>query len=139
MSTPRAHQLSKVAKDYVGRLVADDSATTPQLELVIPVTVPDAATGDIDLVVTDKFEVIGMTCIKRNGAGAGNTVTLKKSGTAISDAVACATDNAVTTASTIDDAGSVNVFSIGDTLRLSCTRAAGTRDSLVLVRCILRA
>ena len=139
MSTPRAHQLSKVAKDYVGRLVADDSATTPQMEMVIPVTVPDAATGDIDIVVTDKFEVIGMTCIKRNGAGAANTVTLKNTATAVSDAVACAVDNTVTSAATIDDAGGVNVFDIGDTLRLSCTRAAGTRDSIVLIRCLLRA
>lgn len=138
MSIPRAHNLRQAVRDLIGRLVADDSATTPQMELIIPVTVPDAATGDIDIVVTDKFEVIGMTCIKRAGAGAGNTVTLKKSTTAISDAVACATDNAVTNAASIDDAGGVNVFAIGDTLRLSCTRAAGTRDSIVLIRCLLR-
>lgn len=139
MSTPRAHQISKVAKDYVSRLVADDSATTPQMEMVIPVTVPDAPTGDIDIVVTDKFEVIGMTCIKRNGAGAANTVTLKKSATAITAAVAVDTDDAVTNAASVIDTGGVNVFAIGETLRLSCTRAAGTRDSLVLVRCLLRA
>lgn len=137
MSTPRAHQVSKVAKDYVSRLVADDSATAPQLEMIIPVTIPDAATGDIDIVVTDKFEVIGFTCIKRNGAGAANTMQLKNGATAVSDAVACATDNAVTNAATIDDASST--FAIGDTLRITATRAAGTRNAICLIRCLLRA
>lgn len=138
MAKPRPFNLFKTCKDYISRLVAVDSTPTPALEVTIPVTVPDAATGDIDIVVTDKFEVIGMTCIKRNGAGAGNTMQLKKSTTVISDAVACATDNAVTTAASIDDAGGVNVFAIGDTMRITATRAAGTRDCICLVRAILR-
>jgi len=139
MAKPRAHNLFRAAKDYLSRLAAVDSTTTPAIELVIPVTVPDAATGDIDIVVTDKLEVIDVVCIKRNGAGAGNTVTAKNTATAITNAIACDTDDTVTRAGTIIDGAGTNIFAIGDTLRLSCTRAAGTRNSLVLVKCLLRA
>lgn len=139
MPTPRKHQTSKVLADYASRLVADDSSTEPQMLLEIPVTVPDAATGDIDIVMATKFEVVAVECIKRNGAGAGNTVTLKNSATAITNAIACDTDDTVTRAATIIDGAGTNVFAIGETLRLSCTRAAGTRNSLVRVLGYIRA
>lgn len=131
MAIPKRQNIYQVLKDYLARLVADDSATTGQMLVSIPVTVPDAATGDIDIVMADKFEVVDVVCIKRNGAGAGNTVTVKNGASAISDAIACATDNAVTRAGTIDDANSV--IAAAGTLRLSCTRAAGTRNSQVFV------
>lgn len=136
-----AKNLLQVCKDYFKRLVAADAATgavNAHLELVIPIAIPDAATGDVDYTADDAFEVVGFECLKRNGAGAGNTCTLKKGATAISDAVACAVDNALTRAASIDDADGVNVFAKGDTLRISATRAAGTRDSLCLVRVIMR-
>ena len=97
-----------------------------------------AATGDLDFVMPEKFEVIGFTCIKRNGAGAANTMQLKKAAAVISDAVACAVDNAVTNAASIDDAAGVNVFAAGETLRITATRAAGTRDALCIVRGYIR-
>lgn len=138
MSLPRPHQLFRALKDLIERLVADDSSTSPQLPTCIPVTVPDAATGDVDIVLAEKFEVIDVVCVKRNGAGAGNTVTVKNGATAISDAIACATDDAVTRAGSIIDAAGTNVIAIGGTLRLSCTRAAGTRNSQVFVYGFLR-
>lgn len=139
MSLPRAHQLFKTAKDYLERLVADDSSTKPQMLVSIPVTIPDAATGDVDIVLEEKFEVVDVTCIKRNGAGAGNTVTVKNTATAITNAIACDTDDAVTRAGSIVDGAGTNVIAAGGTLRLSCTRAAGTRNSQVLVHGYIRA
>lgn len=137
MSTPRGNNIAQVGKDYVGRLIADDSSTEPQLLTCIPVSVPDAATGDIDIVLATKFEVVDVVCQKRNGAGVGNAVTVKSGANAISNAIACDTDTALTRAGTIDDANST--IAQGGTLRLSCTRAAGTRNSLVLVYGFVRA
>ena len=137
MSTPRGNNLAQVGKDYVARLIVDDSALEPQLLTCIPVSVPDAATGDIDLVLATKFEVVDVVCQKRASAGAGNTVTVKSGANAISDAIACVTDTAITRASTINDANAT--IAAGGPLRLSCTRAAGSRDSLVLVYGFIRA
>ena len=142
MSIPRRHLTTAVLKDYVDRLVADDAGSTvvPSLEVCIPITVPDAATGDIDVVVPDKIEIVEMVCIKTGGAGAGNTMQLKDgSGNAITDAVACATDDAVTRSATRTDTGSRHIIAAGGTLRLTATRAAGTRNALCLVRGLLRA
>ena len=128
--------------DYFARLVVSNSvagaAAFIGMPLDIPILVPDAATGDLDFVMPEKFEVIGFTCIKRNGAGAANTMQLKKAAAVISDAVACAVDNAVTNAASIDDAAGVNVFAAGETLRITATRAAGTRDALCIVRGYIR-
>lgn len=136
---PRKHQTSKVLADYAERLTADDGALTPQLMTTIPILVPDAATGDIDTVLADKFEVVDVTCIKRNGAGAANTMQIKNGATAISDAIACATDDAVTRGASIVDGAGTNVIAKGGTLRLTATRAAGTRNALVLVHGFIRA
>jgi hypothetical protein len=137
MSTPRGTVASEVAKDYAERIVVTDSSLEPQIPTVITVPVPDAATGDIDLVLATKFEVIDVICQKQGGAGAGNTVTVKNGANAISDAIACATDTAITRAGTINDANST--IAAGGTLRLSCTRAAGTRNSLVTIVGLVRA
>lgn len=109
------------------------AAGTP---VVYVFAVPDAATGDIDIVVDRKIEVFDVVCQKQNGAGAANTMQIKNAATAISDAIACATDNAVTRAGTIDDAQST--INAGGTLRLTATRAAGTRNALVIVHALTR-
>lgn len=116
--------------------VVSDNQATPGIPVVFEFVIGDAATGDIDIVVGRKVRVKDITCIKRNGAGAANTMQVKKGATAISDAIACAVDNAVTHAATIDDAGGVNVLDAGDTLRVTATRAAGTRNAEVTVTCI---
>lgn len=106
-------------------------------EIVIPYLIADAATGDIDITMKRKIEVIDVTCIKSNGAGAGNTMQLKKGAAVISNAIACDTDNAVTRAGSIDDANAT--LAVNDILRVTATRAAGTRDARVFVKCLFRA
>lgn len=114
-----------------------DNNTAPGSEVVHIFQVPDAPTGDIDIIVAEKIEVMDVVCRKRAGAGAGNTMQIKNAANVISDAIACAVDDAVTRAGTIDDA--FNVINAGGTLRLTATKAAGTRDAVVEVRCIKRA
>jgi hypothetical protein len=124
------------SRNPLAQNVADNN-TAPGATVVHVFKVPDAATGDIDIIVTDKIEVIDVVCQKQNGAGAANTMQVKNGATAISDAIACATDNAITRAGSIDDAQSV--INAGGTLRLTATRAAGTRNALVTVIGIKRA
>lgn len=140
MSVPRPQLTRTTLKDYAERLVADDAGATagPQLKVCVPVTVPDAATGDVDVIMNEKFEVTDIECVKRNGAGAGNTVTVKNGATAISNAIACDTDDAVTRAGSIIDGAGTNVIAAGGTLRLTCTRAAGTRNSQIFVYGFIR-
>lgn len=114
-----------------------NNQTTSGSEVIYTFAVPDAATGDIDIVVTEKIEVVDVLCQKQAGAGAANTMQIKNAATAISDAIACAVDNALTRAGTIDDAQST--IAAGGTLRLTATRAAGTRTALVIVKAIKRA
>lgn len=123
--------------DYLSRLVVSDQ-TVPALLVVLPFTIVDAATGNIDVTMTEKFEVIDAWCTKRNGAGAANTMQVLNGATAISNAMACAVDNTVTHATTIDDAAAINVIAAGGTLRITATRAAGTRDAQVFVAGFIR-
>lgn len=115
--------------------------TNNQVEAGVPViytfAVPDAATSDIDIVVAQKVEVVDIVCRKDAGAGAGNTMQVKNAANVISNAIACDTDKTITRAGTIDVA--FNTINAGGTLRLTATRAAGTRTALVEVRCIRRA
>jgi hypothetical protein len=99
--------------------------------------VPDAATSDIDIIVSRKIEVLDVICRKDAGAGAANTMQVKNGATAISNAIACDTDKTITRAGTIDVAS--NTIAAGGTLRLTATRAAGTRTALVTVVCAPRA
>lgn len=129
--------------DYFQRLTCLDNTTTATfanmgIEGVVTITVADAATSDIDFTMPEKFEVTDVTCIKRNGAGAGNTMQIKNAATAISDAIACATDDAVTRAGSIVDGAGTNVIAAGGTLRLTATRAAGTRNCQVFVYGVIR-
>jgi hypothetical protein len=117
--------------DYLGRVTAAAGAVTPGILGTFTFAVTDAATSDIDIVVTEKFEVLDVICRKDSGAGAGNTMQIKNGATAISDAIACAVDKTVTRAGTIDVAQ--NVIAAGGTLRLTATKAAGTRTALVTV------
>lgn len=116
--------------------VISDNQSTPGVPVVFTYAVADAATADIDIIVGRKVEVIRIECLKRAGDGAANTMQIKKGATAISNAIACDTDNTLTVSATIDDAGGVNVLNPGDTLRLTATRAAGTRTARVTVYCL---
>lgn len=121
--------------DYAGRLTVAAGTTKPGMLVCIPVATSGSATADFDVVLEDKFEVIDVIC-RKDGAGAGNTITVKNGATAITDAIVFATDKAKTLAGTIDTAQ--NVIAAGGTLRVTATRAAGTVVGLVTVVGIIR-
>lgn len=121
--------------DYAARLTVPAGTTKPGMVLAIPVATTGSVTADFDTVVEDKCEVIDVIC-RKDGAGAGNTITVKNGTNAISDAIAYATDKAVTRAGTIDTAN--NVIAAGGTLRVTATRAAGTVVGLVDVIVVIR-
>ena len=124
-----------VNADYLSRLIVSAGTTTPGLVVEIPVATSGSITADFDVTLAEKFEVIDVIC-RKDGAGAGNTITVKNGSTAISDAIVFATDKAVTRAGTIDTAQ--NVIAAGGTLRVSASRSAGTVVGLVSVIGIIR-
>lgn len=119
-----------VNADYLGRLTVPVGTTTPGVLVGIPVVTSGSVTADFDVTLQEKFEVVDVT-VRKDGAGAANTCTVKNGATAITDAIAAATDKAVTRAGTIDTAS--NVIAAGGTLRVTMTRAAGTVAGLVTV------
>lgn len=124
-----------VNDDYLGRLTVAAGTVTPGIVVGIPVPTSGSATADFDTVITEKFEVLDVIC-RKDGAGAGNTITVKNGSSAISDAIVFATDKAKTTAGTIDTAN--NVIAAGGTLRVTATRSAGTVVGLVTVIGVIR-
>ncbi len=101
------------------------------------ITVGDVASGDTDVVVTEKCEVIDFYVQKTNGAGAANTAQLKNGANVISAALACAVDNAITRAASLDDA--YTPIAAGGTLRISSVKNAGTGNLRAFVTVIKRA
>lgn len=121
--------------DLLSRLTVPAGTTTPGLLVAIPVATSGSVTADFDVVITEKFEVLEVIC-RKDGAGAGNTITVKNGSTAITDAIAFAVDKTQTKAGTIDTAQ--NVIAAGGTLRVTATRSAGTVVGLVTVIGIIR-
>lgn len=117
-------------EDLEGRIPVANNATAPAALSAYLFLIPNAATADYDIVVDGKFEVVDVI-VRKDGAGAGNTVQIKNGATAITDAIAAAVDKAVTRAGTIDTAS--NVVAAGGTLRCTFTRPAGTSNALVTV------
>lgn len=127
----------QINADYLSRLTVAAGTTTPGALVVIPVATSGSVTADFDTVLTEKTEILFVIC-RKDGAGAGNTITIKNSATAITNAIVFATDKAVTTVGTIDIASAVNVIAAGGTLRVTATRAAGDVVGLVAVIGIIR-
>lgn len=106
-----------------------DTVATAQSAGGVPVVhvidIADAASGDTDLVITEKTEILSISGFKRGGAGAAtNTFTVKNGATAITNAIdGNVADKVVLAPSTIDDAQ--NVILAGGTLRVSHTKAGG--------------
>lgn len=123
--------------DYAGRLIVAAGTVSPGIIVGIPIATSGSVTADFDRILTEKFEVLDVIC-RKDGAGAGNTITVKSTATAITDAIVFATDKAVTRAGTIDVAALVNVIPAGGTLRVTATRAAGTVVGLVTVIGVFR-
>lgn len=121
--------------DYAGRITVPAGTLTPGIVVCIPIATSGSTTADFSVVLAEKTEVIDVVC-RKDGAGAGNTITLKNGSTAISDAIVFATDKAVTRAGTIDT--TQNVVAAGGTLTATATRSAGTVVGLVWVIGVIR-
>jgi len=88
------------------------------------VTVADGATADVDVVLTHKTLIIDVWLVKTAAAGgASDTITVKNSATAITDAIDInVADKVVKRAGTIDDAQ--NAIAAAGTLRVTRTKAS---------------
>jgi hypothetical protein len=94
-------------------------------------TIPDAATTTYTVTTADKIEIVDVI-VRKDGAGAGNTITVKNgAGTAVSDAIAAAVDKTITRAGTIDVA--TNTIAAGGSFQITATKAAGTMAGNVTV------
>lgn len=80
--------------------------TAPGIPVLHEITVPDAATGDVDVVLDQKTRILDVWLVKTGGAGgSGDTITVKNGSTAITDAMDInVADKVVVRAGTIDDA-----------------------------------
>lgn len=130
---------AKIAANTLDDTVVSNVASSNVLggiPLIYRIDVPDAATGDIDVVVTHKIRVIDVVVIKTTGAGgAANTVQVKNSGNAITDAIVTnIADQALARAGTIDDAR--YEIAAGGTLRVTRTKAGGNAACDVYVHAI---
>lgn len=116
-----------------------NAQTAPGIPVVYTIAIPDAATGDTDVVIDDKIEVLDFSVQQRGGAGnAGNSYTLKNGANAISDAIgAAAADKAVSRAGTIDDAFST--IAAAGTLRISHVKGGGSSAALATIIGVKRA
>jgi hypothetical protein len=106
------------------------------IPIVHQVVVPDAATGDVDIVVTHQVRVIGVRFVKTVGAGAaGNTIQVKNGANAITDAMDTnVADKVVVRNAQVDDA--FHLITAGGTLRVTRTKVGGDASGLVYVECV---
>lgn len=113
---------------------AADANVVGAVELVHRVNVPDAATGDVDVVLTYKSRVIDVTVVKTGAnAGAANTITVKNGANAITDAISInVNDGIIARAGSIDDTH--HEIAAGGTLRITRTRAGGNAECIVYVK-----
>ncbi len=98
-------------------------------------SVPDAATGDVDFVLTHKTRITDAHCIKTGGAGgAANTIQIQTGGgVAISDIMSInIADTAIVRCATLDDA--TWEIADGGTLRIHRVKVGGNAECQVVVR-----
>lgn len=104
------------------------------------VNVPDGVTGDVDVVITRKIDVIDVIVRKQAAAGGANDkITVKNAADPITDDIDInVADKVVKRAGTIDDAFSQ--IAAGGTLRVTRTKASANNVAcLVTILGILRA
>lgn len=87
------------------------------------------AASDVNVVLTHKTRVLDVIVVAK-GSQAGGTITVKKTATAITDAIVCATDTAVTFAGTIDDAQ--HEIAAGGTLRVTAAGVATSAEVYII-------
>lgn len=97
------------------------------------VDVADAATGDVDVVLTYRTRVIDAWAVKTEGAGgAANSVQVKNGANAITNNLSInINDQAVARATTVDDAQ--HEIAAGGTLRVTRTKVGGNAACIVYV------
>jgi len=120
--------------------VVADGQVLGGIEVIHPVHVPTGVSADIDVVLTDKTEVLDVWVRKENGAGgAADTITVKNGATAITDAMDInKADKTITRVATIDDAQAT--IAAGGTLRIAMVNGGGHDTTCtVYVRGIRRA
>lgn len=112
--------------------VADNQAGAG-VPVVHNVAVPDGATGDVDVVITEKMRVTAVRLVKTGGAGgASDTITVKNGTTAITNAMDInVADQTVVRAGTINDA-SWEIAAAG-TLRVTRTKASGANVACLVI------
>jgi hypothetical protein len=92
-----------------------------------------AATSTLTVTTPDAIEIVDVI-VNKVGAGAGNTVQVQNTaGTAISDAIAAATDKAITRMGTCDATTPTNLVAAGGTFKVVNTFAAGSIQAIVTV------
>lgn len=112
--------------------VVTPNDTAPSLLVVHEITVPDGATGDVDVVLDKKTRIIDVWLVKTAGAGGtSDTITVKNGSTAITDALDInVADKVVVRAGTIDDA-QASVAAAG-TLRVTRTKSSANNVACVV-------
>jgi len=103
------------------------------LPVVHRIDIADAASGDVDVVLTHKTRVIDV-CVVKTGAngGAANTIQVKNGANAITDAISInINDTLIARAASIDDAQ--HEIAAAGTLRVTRTKAGGNAACIVYV------
>lgn len=70
--------------------------------IVVKKAITADATGEVSVTIPYDMEVVDIV-VQCTAANASGTLTLKRGGTAVSDAIICAVDKVITRAGTIDD------------------------------------
>jgi hypothetical protein len=137
-----ARQAGDLAQHVTSSQVSNlaDNAVVGGVEVTTIVAVPDGATGDVDVVLTNKTEITSIEVIKTAGAGgASDTITVKNGATAITNAMDLnVADKVIVRPSTIDDAATV--IAAAGTLRVTRTKVSAANVACrVIVRGVRRA
>lgn len=103
------------------------------IPLLFVIPVPDAATGNINVTMTEQVRVIDVWAVKTGGAGgAANTVQVLSTASAISDALDInIADTTVARANLINDAN--HLIPAAGVLRVTRTKAGGNAACIVYV------
>ena len=138
---------SKIKADSVTTAKIKDSAITgaklqaiaevrPGPGMDITFAIPNTA-GNYDFTAEFAFEVVDATVQKRgNNGGAGDTITIQKSASAITNAMSInVSDQALVRASAINDTNAT--FAVGDVLRVAAAKVTDCQ-ALVIVKLLKR-
>jgi len=97
------------------------------------INIPDAVTGNVDVVLTDKTRILDVIVLKTAGAGgSGDLITVKNGATAITNDIDInIADKVVSRAGTIDDA-QYEIAAAG-TLRITRTKASANNTACKVI------